>query len=62
MDTSLWIDIGDVMAQCRSEEDVSNMLKGLSTEQKYTFLKTHSLPDDRFVFPASTWVDVREPG
>ena len=46
----MWIDIGDIVAECRLEAVTP---RSLPTERKYTFLKTHSHPDDRFVFPTT---------
>ena len=49
---SLHVDIGDVVAECSSEENVHLTLKNLPNEQKYSPLKHHSRPAKEFVFPS----------
>ena len=49
----LHVDIGDIVAECSSEESVHLTLRNLPNEKKYSLLKHHSQPPKEFVFPTT---------
>lgn len=54
----MFLDVGDVVTRCVTDEDVVQSLRSLSAAEKYAYLQRHVKPQSGFTFPLHLQVGV----
>ena len=49
----MFLDIGDVVVKCATNEEVFQSLRSLPPSEKYAYLHRHVKPEDSFTFPTT---------
>ena len=58
--STMFLDIGDVVVKCATDEVVVQSLRSLPPSKKYAYLHHHVKPEDSFTFPTTFTVGVME--
>ena len=51
--STVFLDIGDVVVKCATDEEVVQSLRSLPPSEKYAYLHHHVKPEDSFTFPTT---------